>query len=47
MNVDSNTPGCPRWLHALAVLTVLFTLPSAPIDSAPNSTFTRFSPSAT
>jgi heme A synthase len=27
MNSDSNTPGSPRWLHALAVLTVLCTLP--------------------
>src|SRR5437773_12333577 len=27
MNVDPPTPVCPRWLHAVAVLTVLLTLP--------------------
>jgi cytochrome c oxidase assembly protein subunit 15 len=27
MNDPSTTPVCPRWLHALAVLTVCFTLP--------------------
>src|SRR5436190_16997524 len=27
MNLDPLTPVSPRWLHALAVLTVLFTLP--------------------
>jgi heme A synthase len=27
MTLDRSTPGAPRWLHALAVLTVLLTLP--------------------